>query len=152
MHWENVKLSLVDLCSFWWDNLFFFCFLLSGLANKIPSYYSIMLPRHVPRKLLLLSINSSIKNGKKSKATQKRSQSMRLIIEAYVLFKSTSERHAYQRAARSECPAALGAASGWWCRRSHPPSSAPPSPETASVPDPPGWDTANRDAEAESSL
>lgn len=76
---------------------------------------------------------------------------MMLITDADVSFKSTSERRAYRRAARSECPAALGAASGWWCRRSHLPSSAPQSPETSTVLVPPGrcGETANGEAEAE---
>lgn len=74
------------------------------------------------------------------------------IIHASVFDQTTSEWRAYQRAARSECPAAPGAALGWWCRRSHLPSSAPPSPETSTGPDPPGrrGDRANREAEAES--
>lgn len=76
---------------------------------------------------------------------------MMLATDADVLLKSTSEQPAYRRAARSECLAALGAASGWWCHRSHLPSSAPQSPETSTVPDPPGrrGETANGEAEAE---
>lgn len=93
-----------------------------------------------------VDINSSYKRKKQTKT-----ESTMLITDADVLFKSTSERRAYRRAARSECPAALGAASGWWCRRSHLPSSAPQSPETSTVPDPPGrrGETASGEAEAE---
>lgn len=43
----------------------------------------------------------------------------------------------HQRAARSARPAGRGGASGSWCRISHPPSSAPPSPERSSCPSPP---------------
>lgn len=42
-----------------------------------------------------------------------------------------------QRAAQSGCPAALGVESGWWYRRSHPPSLTPQSPKKSIVPVPP---------------
>lgn len=42
-----------------------------------------------------------------------------------------------RRATQSECPSALGAELGWWCRRSHPPSLTPQSPKTSTLLVPP---------------
>ena len=47
------------------------------------------------------------------------------------------ELHAYQRAAQSGYPAALGVELGCWYHRSHPPSLTPQSRDTSTFPVPP---------------